>query len=133
MPSIRPRETMLILIVEDTLEFAKLTQLTLKRIGLNSYHVSDGDAAVAYLQQQKPDLVVLDLNLPGMSGWQVLELMQDMYQGHQIPVIITSAYSDGANRVIGKLQEVFKYMIKPFAPQELMANVEEALGLASPT
>jgi CheY-like chemotaxis protein len=129
MSESRSPEEIEILIVEDTPEFAKLTQLTLKRIGLTSYHVIDGENAVEYLQQRRPDLVLLDLNLPGMSGWQVLDQIIALYGEQTIPVIVTTAYSDGANRVIGKLQNVYKYMIKPFQPRELIQVVQEALGL----
>lgn len=123
------RDTIEVLIVEDTIEFAKLTALTLQRIGLNSFHARDGFEAVAYLNQRCPDLVLLDLNLPGMSGWQVLEYLTGLYGEKGVPVIVISAYSDGANRLIGKLQAVYKYMIKPIVPRELMATVEQALGL----
>ncbi len=125
------RDSIEVLIVEDTIEFAKLTAMTLQRIGLNSFHARDGDEAVTYLNQHRPDLVLLDLNLPGMSGWQVLEHLTSLYGESSVPVIVTSAYSDGANRLIGKLQAVYKYMIKPIMPRELMTTVEQALGLPS--
>lgn len=129
MSASRSPEEIEVLIVEDTPEFARLTQLTLKRIGLSSHHAMDGENAVDYLQKHRPDLVLLDLNLPGMSGWQVLDQIIALYGERTIPVIVTTAYSDGANRVIGKLQNVYKYMIKPFQPRELILVVQQALGL----
>ncbi|MCU0514945.1 MAG: response regulator [Anaerolineae bacterium] len=125
----RDLQDIIILMVEDTPEFAQLTRLTLKRIGLSVVHAPTGEEAVAYLQQQQPHLLLLDLNLPGMSGWQVLEHMVALYGAGSVPVIVTSAYSDGANRVIGKLQNVYKYLIKPFQPRELLLTVQQALNL----
>lgn len=117
------------LVVEDNSEFAQLTTLMLSRMGLETFHAQDGNAALAALSARRPDLVLLDLNLPGMNGWQVLEQMVARYGQGTIPVIITSAYSDGANRVIGKLQDVSHYLIKPFTVTDLMTAVERALAI----
>jgi two-component system alkaline phosphatase synthesis response regulator PhoP len=125
------RSDFLILLVEDTPEMAQLTQLTLQRYGFESYHVADGDQAIAFLREYRPHLVLLDLNLPGISGWQVLEYMTDLYGEGSVPVIVTTAQGDSANRVIGKLQEVVRYLVKPFAPNQLAEAVEKALGIAS--
>lgn len=124
-----PSESPIILIIEDTLEFARLTQMMLKRFGYESYHAEDGEAAVAFFAEQRPDVVLMDLNLPGMSGWDVLKEMSDMFGEGEIPVIVTSAYSDSANRTVGKLQGVYKYLIKPIDTQNLIGTVEEALGI----
>jgi len=118
----------IILIVEDTPDFARLTQLTLKRFGYESYHVIDGEEAVAFMDEGRPDVVLMDLNLPGMSGWQVLEYLNYRFGEGNVPVIVTSAYSDTANRTMGKLQGIYKYLIKPFSPQDLVETIEEALN-----
>lgn len=123
------RDQYFILVVEDTPEFATLTIMTLQRFGFDPVLAEDGEQAVALLDQYRPDLILLDLNLPGMSGWQVLEHVQNLY-GH-IPCIVTSAYSDSANRVVGRLQDVYRYLIKPFAPGDLIKAVEGALGLST--
>lgn len=118
-----------VLVVEDTVEFAKLTMMMLQRIGLKSVHAEDGDAAVEYITHNRPDLVLLDLNLPGASGWEVLEHLYAMHGDRSVPVIVTSAYSDGANRLVGRLQDVRHYLIKPFPAQALTQSVMEALNL----
>ena len=124
-----PSEKPVILIIEDTIEFARLTQMMLKRFGYDSHHAEDGESAVEFCEAQRPDVVLMDLNLPGMSGWQVLEKMGQMFGEGAIPVIITSAYSDSANRTVGKLQGVFKYLVKPINPQNLVGTIREALGV----
>ncbi len=123
MPTTEP-----ILIVEDSPEYAMLTQLMLKRAGYVTHHAADGEAAVAYLETHQPVLVLLDLNLPGMSGWDVLEQLVHLHGKDTVPVVVTTAYSDSANRVVGKLQEVYKYLVKPFSPDELRKTVEEVLS-----
>lgn len=118
----------IILIVEDSPEYAMLTQTMLKRFGYVTHHAADGEDAVVYLESHKPALVLLDLNLPGMSGWDVLEHLVEIHGKDVIPVVVTTAYSDSANRVVGKLQEVYKYLVKPFSPAELRETVEGALA-----
>ncbi|GAB5492438.1 MAG: hypothetical protein Phog2KO_26530 [Phototrophicaceae bacterium] len=118
-----------ILVVEDTPEMSELTLLTLERGGFTSTLVEDGESAIDYLEGNQPDLVLLDLNLPGVDGWDVMKFITQKYGAGKVFVIVTSAYGDNANRVIGKLQSVHKYMIKPFKPLDLIATIEDALGL----
>ena len=103
--------------------------LTLQRGGFEGIHVDDGETAIAFLEGKLPHLILLDLNLPGLSGWDVLEFLVETYGSGKVPVIVTTAYGDNANRVIGKLQDIYKYMVKPFKPLDLIATVEGALGL----
>ncbi|MEM9954011.1 MAG: response regulator [Chloroflexota bacterium] len=118
-----------ILVVEDTPAMAQLTLLTLQRGGFQAVHVEDGETAIDFLTDKLPHLILLDLNLPGVSGWDVMQYVIKTHGTGKVPVIITTAYGDNANRVIGKLQDVHKYMVKPFKPLDLIATVEEALGL----
>lgn len=122
-------EQPIILIVEDTLDFAQMTIHALRRIGLEVTHVTNAEDANLFISQQRPDLVLLDLNLPGKSGWEVLKYLKSTYGEDKVPVIVTSAYSDGANRLVGKLEDVYRYMIKPFPPQDLLATVRAALNM----
>jgi DNA-binding response OmpR family regulator len=124
------REQAQILVVEDTEAMAKLTMMTLKRGGFETvFHAADGEAAIEYLEQNEPHLILLDLNLPGISGWGVAEFLEHRYGAGNIPVIVTTAMGDSANRVVGRLQNIYRYMVKPFTPQDLIETVEAALGL----
>lgn len=124
------RELARILVVEDTEAMAKLTMMTLRRGGFETiFHAEDGEVAIEFLEQNEPHVVLLDLNLPGISGWGVAEFMERRYGSGTIPIIVTTAMGDSANRVVGRLQNVFRYLVKPFTPQDLIATVEEALGL----
>lgn len=121
-----------ILVVEDTPAMAQLTMLTLQRGGFQAIHVEDGETAIDFLQDKIPDLILLDLNLPGLSGWDVMEFLVNTHGSGRVNVIVTTAYGDSANRVIGKLQDVYRYMVKPFKPLDLIATVEGALGISPP-
>jgi DNA-binding response OmpR family regulator len=118
-----------VLLVEDTPEFATMTLSALEHFGLQASHADDGEAALKHLADNKPDLILLDLNLGGMSGWQVLEYVKQQHGEHGIPVIVLTAFSDNANRIIGKLQYVNKYLVKPFTPNELFTAISDALEL----
>lgn len=118
-----------ILVVEDTPQMAKLTLMTLQRWGFQGIHVEDGETAIEFLKDKAPHLILLDLNLPGLSGWDVMDYLVKTHGAEAVPVIVTTAYGDNANRVIGKLQAVHKYMTKPFTPMALIEAVKGALGL----
>jgi len=119
-----------ILIVEDEPEIANIEQIALEGFDLNITHFKYAAEAITHLQEAKPDLLVLDIGLPDMSGWQFLEACKtDTLLPDACPVIITTAFSDPANRVIGKLQDVTRYLAKPFSPITFQAIVVELLGL----
>lgn len=123
------RSQFTVLMVEDTLEYAQLNLMVLRRQGFNVFHVADGDTAFAFLEEHKPDLILLDLNLPHVSGWDILSHCNALYGEGSTRVIVTSAYSDSANRIVGKLQDVYRYLIKPFTPQDLVKAIDNALGI----
>lgn len=120
-----------ILMVEDTEEYAKLNIMVLKRQGFEVVYAHDGQSAIDAINQAKPDVMLLDLNLPMMSGWEVLEHLYRTHGEGSTQVIVTSAYGDTANRLVGKLQSVTRYLIKPFTPQDLVHAIDTALGIAS--
>jgi DNA-binding response OmpR family regulator len=127
--SMNPNRKYKILLVEDTAEYARLTTLILERAGYEVLYAPDGQRALDVLSEQLPDVLILDLNLPHISGWEVLKQMNAMYPDHKRSVIVTTAYSDSANRLVGKLQEVYSYLTKPFTPQDLIFTVNSALGI----
>jgi len=117
-----------ILIVEDAVELAQIAQIALHRMGLATYHAPNGQRALDFLASNRPDLMLLDIGLPGMSGWDVLEAIKSN-EDADFPIIILTAAGDPVNRLIGRLQErVIRYMVKPFSVDELSRAVREALG-----
>lgn len=118
-----------VLIVEDTDDIAMLVNMTLTQLGLTCYHCNSGHKALAFLEvNDPPDLIVLDIGLPGMSGWEFLEIIKKEAYFDHMRILICTAFSDPANRVVGKLQEVDGYITKPFGPQELKEMVTQLIG-----
>lgn len=117
-----------VLIVEDVADTARLMQITLERLGLTADWAPDGMSALAYLADKTPDLMILDLGMPDIHGWTVLEHVKSGLPTTDYPVIVLTAFDDPANKLIGKLQSrVYRYLTKPFDPRTLSDTVIAAL------
>jgi DNA-binding response OmpR family regulator len=120
----------LVLIVEDAMELAQISQITLNRMGLKTFHAPNGQRALEFLAENTPDLMLLDIGLPGMNGWEVLERIKLDEHTTDFPIIVLTAAGDPVNRLIGKLQErVQRYIVKPYAIDELSSAVREVLAI----
>lgn len=121
-----------VLIVEDTLEYAQIVQTLLQRAGIQTHHVSDGYKALDYLEERKPDAMLLDIGMPGMNGWQVLDAVKARFPDADFPVIVLTAFNDPANKLIGKFQSrVYQYYTKPFDLKLLPETVWQAVRVAA--
>ena len=118
-----------VLIVEDTIDIGKLLKLSLQQLGIDAFHAKNGQVALEYLDHTEPDLILLDLNLPGINGWKVLEYAKKLYGEHSIRIIVTTANTDEVNRLVGKMQYVSSYIQKPFAPDHVVETVRAVLEL----
>jgi len=118
-----------VLIVEDTEDIAQFVIIALETMGLDTFHASNSERAIEYLQNNMPDLIVLDIGLPGMSGWQLLDLIKELREKNGIRIVVTTAFTDPANRLMGKLQEVDRYLFKPFQVKDLQDVVGELLQM----
>ena len=129
-PVIEGRAQPLVLIVEDAIELAQLIQITLTRNQIRSIIETHGQRALERFYEMKPDVVLLDLGLPDMTGWKVLEGIREAVEGKSaMPVVIViSAYGDAANRLVGKLQNVHGYIVKPFTSEDVTRAVRQALN-----
>lgn len=122
----------LVLCIDDMPELITLVGLILKRVGIKVIGASDGLEGLAKAREVKPDLVLLDLMLPRMNGWEVFWQMQADEQLKRIPVIIISVRSEIMDRRLAlESAEADGYLTKPFAIQDLLTNVERALGQAA--
>jgi CheY-like chemotaxis protein len=120
-----------VLILEDTTELAEVIQATLERLNMQVAIETHGGKALSHYETVKPDVVLLDLGLPDMNGWKFLEAVKEKYKT-QLPIIIViTAYGDPANRLVGKLQGVYDYLIKPFTSDEVERVVTGALSTRS--
>jgi CheY-like chemotaxis protein len=124
-----------VLIVEDTTELAEVIQATLERLNIQTEHVTHGSKAMDKYVELDPDVVLLDISLPDTTGWKIMDLIKERLEatkGHMPKVIIITAYDDPANRLIGKLQGVHNYLIKPFTSDQIEQLVSEALDMDTP-
>ncbi len=124
----KPAHTVLIL--EDTIELAEILRATLERMGLTVYNESHGERAIERYHEVQPDLMLLDLALPDTTGWKVLEAIREQQRGgKKARIIVITAYGDPANRLMGKLQDIYDYLVKPFKPDDIEALARRALNL----
>ncbi|MCL4237791.1 MAG: response regulator [Anaerolineae bacterium] len=119
-----------VLIVEDDLELGTILRTILGRMGFEVWHAADGHQGLALYASEKPNLVLLDIALPDITGWRLLEEMRERPHGGANPAfLVITAYGDPANRLMGKLQGVQGYLIKPFKVEEIGRAVLSALQL----
>jgi two-component system alkaline phosphatase synthesis response regulator PhoP len=117
-----------ILVVEDEADVARLIKHTLERHDdLTVETVGSGSAALASVAATMPDLVVLDLNLPGVDGADVCRTLRARPASATLPIIMLTARADEADRVLGLDLGADDYMTKPFSPRELAARIRAVL------
>jgi DNA-binding response OmpR family regulator len=122
-----PRNEKSVLVIEDDRNTARLITLYLKREGFHPLTAADGEAGVALAESRQPDLVILDLMLPKLDGWEVCRRLR---RSSAMPVIMLTAREDEADRVAGLTLGADDYVVKPFSPRELMARVKAVLRRA---
>lgn len=114
----------LILVVDDEPKIVKLAQDYLAQASFRVISAGDGQTAVATFRHERPDLVVLDLNLPGMDGIDVCRVLR---RDSDVPIIMLTARDAEAERLIGLELGADDYITKPFSPRELVARVRAVL------
>ena len=117
-----------ILVVEDDLNIARLVRDYLERAGFDVTVAGDGGAAVASARGSRPDLVVLDLGLPGMDG---LDVARELRTGSPVPIVMVTARGEETDRIVGLEIGADDYVVKPFSPKELVARVRAVLRRTS--
>ncbi|MEU9719793.1 response regulator transcription factor [Streptomyces sp. NPDC047976] len=116
-----------ILLVEDDPDLATALRALLGRAGYEVRHAADGREALRRLFADRPDLMVLDIGLPELDGWQVLERTRDLTD---LPVLLLTARGAEADRVRGLRAGADDYLPKPFGQEELLARIEALLRRA---
>src|SRR6478672_3430580 len=117
-----------VLIVEDEHDIAGLIKHTLERGGdADAEIVSSGDAALAAVTEQPPDLIILDLNLPVISGLDVCRILRSRADVPHVPIIMLTARTSEDDRVAGLEHGADDYVTKPFSLRELTARVRAVL------
>jgi DNA-binding response OmpR family regulator len=113
-----------ILVVEDEARIARLVRDYLEHAGFEAVVVGDGETALASARRSMPDLVVLDLGLPGRDG---LDVARTLRRTSSVPIVMLTARGDETDRVVGLELAADDYVVKPFSPKELVARVRAVL------
>ncbi|MCJ7566432.1 MAG: response regulator [Anaerolineales bacterium] len=115
--------------IEDEPEMIDLVRLILGRKGFSVIGANGGIEGLETVQRERPDLVLLDLMMPDMDGWEVYQQMKADDELRSIPVIVVTAKAQSIDKVLGlHIAKVDDYITKPFGPQELLESVEKIIG-----
>jgi len=123
-------DTKVVVCIEDEPEMIELVKLILGRKGFELVGAVGGREGLDTVRRLKPDLVLLDLMMPDMDGWEVYQQMKTDSELKDIPVIVVTAKAQSIDKVLGlHIAKVDDYVTKPFGPQELLESVNKVLGL----
>lgn len=114
----------LILVAEDEDEIADILMSYLQRAGMKTLRATDGEQAINLTRLHKPDLILLDIQLPVFDGWSVLTTLR---RESTVPVIMVTALDQDVDKLMGLRLGADDYVIKPFNPSEVVARVEAVL------
>jgi DNA-binding response OmpR family regulator len=118
--------TATILVVEDDPDILVLTRVALQRAGLGVVTATSAEAALELLDREWPDMVFLDIRLPGIDGWEFLDRIREREEGDALPVVMMSAHT--SPETLAKGEEVAAgYLVKPFRATELVGWVDRVL------
>lgn len=119
-----------ILIIEDENDLAELVAFNLEKEGFRSLIAPDGPSGLEAARHNSPDLILLDLMLPGMSGMEICKVLKSNEKTARIPIVMLTAKGEEIDRVVGFEVGADDYVIKPFSPRELLLRVKAVLRRA---
>jgi two-component system OmpR family response regulator len=120
------------LLVDDDAEIGELLGRYLEKFGITCLAVSDGKAMRQQLAIQAPDVILLDLMLPGEDGLSLLRFLRTAAEFSRIPVVMLTARGEFSDRIIGLESGADDYVVKPFDPRELVARIHTVLRRSHP-
>jgi len=119
-----------ILIVEDEKDIVKMLDYNLKKEGFKTLSTNDGEDALDLATRECPDLIILDLMLPGIDGLEVCKTLKKENRTASIPIIMLTAKSQETDKIVGLELGADDYVTKPFSPRELIARIKAVLRRA---
>jgi DNA-binding response OmpR family regulator len=118
-----------IVYIEDEPEMIDLVRLILGRKGYELIGATSGEAGLELAREELPDVILLDLMMPDMDGWEVYQHLKAGETTREIPVIILTAKAQSIDRVLGlHIAKVDDYISKPFSPQDLVESVRQVIS-----
>ena len=120
-------ETRTILIVDDEDDVLDLLTVVFEKEGFRTLVAADGKSALTLAYENTPDLILLDVMMPEMDGWQVLRALKVESRTATIPVAMVSARTEGRDKIIGLQEGAISYVEKPFSPARVVAEVRSIL------
>lgn len=119
-----------ILIIEDERDLAELVAFNLEKEGYRPLITPDGQSGLEAVRNNSPDLILLDLMLPGMSGIETCKILKGSEKTAKIPIVMLTAKGEEIDRVVGFEVGADDYVIKPFSPRELLLRIKAVLRRA---
>jgi len=116
-----------ILVVEDEPDILEVVRYNLKQAGYEVVVAGDGEKALELAEQELPDLMVLDLILPGIDGLEVCRLLKQREKVQDIPILMLTARAEEVDRIVGLELGADDYVVKPFSPRELLLRIKAIL------
>ena len=123
-PKFKPKT---VLVVDDELDVVRLVAYHLAQAGFSVYEAYDGKSGIDICLSNPIDLLILDIMLPQLSGWEVCQLLKAHPKTYRLPIIILSALAEEEARIKGFRLGADDYMVKPFSPRELVCRVKNIL------
>lgn len=120
-----------VLVVDDSPTIRKLVEITLRREGFSVVFAENGITTLAALTRHRPGLIILDIMLPAINGYQICQVIKRHPRCRGIPVIMLSGKDGAFAKVRGRMVGATEYLTKPFAPAELLAAVHRCLQEAA--
>lgn len=123
-----------VLVVDDEADIREILQLTLESAGYRVVTAADGSEALEAAEREVPDAILLDVGMPRVDGWQVLEHMKSSPEIDlaTIPIVMLTAWTSDEDRVRGGIEGALRYLGKPFDPADVVKTLEELLGSDAP-
>lgn len=118
-----------VLLVEDDPDTVQLLRLVLRDLPLDIQPACSGAEAIALIEQAMPELILLDINLPDVRGWEVLDRFKGDARLLAARIIVLTSHNDPVHRLIGSLQPITAYLSKPVSADELRQYVRDALHI----
>ena len=128
----RMSERPVVLVADDDPDILQLVAFRLERAGYEVVQATDGEEALRLAVELKPDLAVLDVTMPKLSGYDVTRKLREQEETRDLPVILLTARVQEADVALGFEAGADDYVTKPFSPQDLLARAEAILGRREP-